>query len=141
PRRGRDGVVAAARARGGPAGGCLRRCRGVRRVRRRGGARPRAARRDRASRYRRAVLESGVVRAERRPRRLGDAGDRSGSSAGFAGATDSWGEVSEGGQSPPPRFQEASMAVTVYIPTPFRRATNNRDRLQASAKTVGGLLD
>ena len=33
------------------------------------------------------------------------------------------------------------MAVTVYIPTPFRRATNNRDRLQASAKTVGGLLD
>src|SRR2546425_3572007 len=33
------------------------------------------------------------------------------------------------------------MAVTVYIPTPFRRATNNRDRLEASAKTVGGLLD
>src|SRR2546425_5395851 len=36
---------------------------------------------------------------------------------------------------------EDSMAVTVYIPTPFRRATNNRDRLEASAKTVGGLLD
>ena len=33
------------------------------------------------------------------------------------------------------------MAVTVYIPTPFRRAANNRDRLEASAKTVGGLLD
>ena len=33
------------------------------------------------------------------------------------------------------------MAVTVYIPTPFRQATNNRDRLEASAKTVGGLLD
>ena len=33
------------------------------------------------------------------------------------------------------------MAVTVYIPTPFRRATNNRDRLQASAKSVGALLD
>ena len=33
------------------------------------------------------------------------------------------------------------MAVTVYIPTPFRRATNNQDRLRASAKTVGELLD
>ena len=33
------------------------------------------------------------------------------------------------------------MAVTVYIPTPFRRATNNRDRLQTSAKSVGALLD
>ena len=33
------------------------------------------------------------------------------------------------------------MAVTVYIPTPFRRATNNRDRLLATAKTVGALLD
>ncbi len=33
------------------------------------------------------------------------------------------------------------MAVTVYIPTPFRRATNNRDRLESSAPTVGGLLD
>src|SRR5438067_1056714 len=33
------------------------------------------------------------------------------------------------------------MAVTVYIPTPFRRATNNKDRLQSAATTVGGLLD
>jgi len=33
------------------------------------------------------------------------------------------------------------MAVTVYIPTPFRRATNNRDRVESSAPTVGGLLD
>ncbi|MBI2563899.1 MAG: glycosyltransferase [candidate division NC10 bacterium] len=33
------------------------------------------------------------------------------------------------------------MPVTVYIPTPFRRATNNRDRVEATAGTVGGLLD
>ena len=33
------------------------------------------------------------------------------------------------------------MAVTVYIPTPFRRATNNKDRIESAAKTVGGLLD
>lgn len=33
------------------------------------------------------------------------------------------------------------MAVTVYIPTPFRRATNNRDRVESVAPTVGGLLD
>ena len=33
------------------------------------------------------------------------------------------------------------MAVTVYIPTPFRRATNNKDRIEAAAKTVGALLD
>jgi len=33
------------------------------------------------------------------------------------------------------------MAVTVYIPTPFRRATNNRDRIEATARTVGRLLD
>ena len=33
------------------------------------------------------------------------------------------------------------MAVTVYIPTPFRRATNNRDRFEARASTVGGALD
>jgi molybdopterin synthase sulfur carrier subunit len=33
------------------------------------------------------------------------------------------------------------MAVTVYIPTPFRRATNNRDRVEARAPTVAGLLD
>ena len=33
------------------------------------------------------------------------------------------------------------MAVTVYIPTPFRRATNNRDRVETSARDVGGALD
>jgi MoaD family protein len=33
------------------------------------------------------------------------------------------------------------MAVMVYIPTPFRRATNNRDRVEALAPTVGGVLD
>ena len=33
------------------------------------------------------------------------------------------------------------MPVTVYIPTPFRRATNNRDRVEATAGTVGGLLE
>ena len=33
------------------------------------------------------------------------------------------------------------MPVTVYIPTPFRRATNNRERVEATAGTVGGLLD
>jgi molybdopterin converting factor small subunit len=33
------------------------------------------------------------------------------------------------------------MAVTVYIPTPFRRATANRDRLEVSAGDVGALLD
>jgi molybdopterin synthase sulfur carrier subunit len=33
------------------------------------------------------------------------------------------------------------MAVTVYIPTPFRRATNNKDRIEATAATVGALLD
>lgn len=33
------------------------------------------------------------------------------------------------------------MAVTVYIPTPFRRATGNRDRLEVSARDVGALLD
>jgi sulfur-carrier protein len=33
------------------------------------------------------------------------------------------------------------MAVTVYIPTPFRRATHNRDRVQARAATVAALLD
>jgi len=33
------------------------------------------------------------------------------------------------------------MAVTVYIPTPFRRATNNRDRVEVEAADVGGLLD
>ena len=33
------------------------------------------------------------------------------------------------------------MNVTVYIPTPFRRATGNRDRVQVDAPDVGGLLD
>jgi len=33
------------------------------------------------------------------------------------------------------------MGVTVYIPTPFRRATGNRDRVEASAPDVAGLLD
>jgi molybdopterin synthase sulfur carrier subunit len=33
------------------------------------------------------------------------------------------------------------MAVTVYIPTPFRRATANRDRVQASAPDVRALLE
>ncbi len=33
------------------------------------------------------------------------------------------------------------MAVTVYIPTPFRRATGNRDRVEVAAVDVGGLLD
>jgi molybdopterin synthase sulfur carrier subunit len=33
------------------------------------------------------------------------------------------------------------MSVTVYIPTPFRRATNNRDRVLVQAPTIGGLLD
>jgi molybdopterin synthase sulfur carrier subunit len=32
------------------------------------------------------------------------------------------------------------MAVTVYIPTPFRRATNNRDRLEVAAADVEALL-
>lgn len=33
------------------------------------------------------------------------------------------------------------MPVTVYIPTPFRRATGNRDRVEARAGTVAGVLD
>jgi sulfur-carrier protein len=33
------------------------------------------------------------------------------------------------------------MAVTVYIPTPFRRATGNRDRVTVAAGDVGNLLD
>ncbi|MBI4635671.1 MAG: MoaD/ThiS family protein [Candidatus Rokubacteria bacterium] len=33
------------------------------------------------------------------------------------------------------------MAVTVYIPTPFRRATRDRDRVEVEASSVGGLLD
>ena len=31
--------------------------------------------------------------------------------------------------------------VTVYIPTPFRRATGNRDRIAVMAADVGALLD
>jgi molybdopterin synthase sulfur carrier subunit len=33
------------------------------------------------------------------------------------------------------------MAVTVYIPTPFRRATSNRDRVEVQAGSVAALLD
>jgi molybdopterin synthase sulfur carrier subunit len=33
------------------------------------------------------------------------------------------------------------MMVTVYIPTPFRRATGNRDRVEVSAPDVGAMLD
>ena len=33
------------------------------------------------------------------------------------------------------------MAVTVYIPTPFRRATQNQDRVVAEARDVRELLD
>ncbi len=33
------------------------------------------------------------------------------------------------------------MPVTVYIPTPFRRATGNRDRVEVAAKDVAGMLD
>jgi molybdopterin converting factor small subunit len=31
--------------------------------------------------------------------------------------------------------------ATVYIPTPFRRATNQQDRVEVVAATVGALLD
>jgi molybdopterin synthase sulfur carrier subunit len=33
------------------------------------------------------------------------------------------------------------MPVQVYIPTPFRRATSNRDRVELDARSVGELLD
>ena len=33
------------------------------------------------------------------------------------------------------------MAISVYIPTPFRRATNNKDRVSVDARDVRGLLD
>ncbi len=33
------------------------------------------------------------------------------------------------------------MAVRVYIPTPFRRATNNKDRVEVEAPDVERLLD
>ena len=33
------------------------------------------------------------------------------------------------------------MPVQVYIPTPFRRATNNKDKVEVEAPNVGRLLD
>ncbi|HUG35879.1 MAG TPA: MoaD family protein [Candidatus Limnocylindrales bacterium] len=33
------------------------------------------------------------------------------------------------------------MSVQVYIPTPFRRATNNQDRVSLEARDVESLLD
>jgi molybdopterin synthase sulfur carrier subunit len=33
------------------------------------------------------------------------------------------------------------MSVEVYIPTPFRRATNNKDRVSMEARNVRGLLE
>ncbi len=33
------------------------------------------------------------------------------------------------------------MAVQVYIPTPFRRATNNKDKIEVEAPDVRRLLD
>ncbi|MBI4242405.1 MAG: MoaD/ThiS family protein [Candidatus Rokubacteria bacterium] len=33
------------------------------------------------------------------------------------------------------------MPVQVYIPTPFRRATNNKDRVECEARDVRQLLD
>jgi len=33
------------------------------------------------------------------------------------------------------------MAVHVYIPTPFRRATNNKDKIEVEAPDVSRLLD
>ena len=33
------------------------------------------------------------------------------------------------------------MSVQVYIPTPFRRATNNKDRVELDAADVRSLLD
>lgn len=33
------------------------------------------------------------------------------------------------------------MAVSVYIPTPFRRATGSQDRVEIEASDVKGLLD
>ena len=33
------------------------------------------------------------------------------------------------------------MSIDVYIPTPFRRATNNKDRVSVEARDVKGLLD
>jgi sulfur-carrier protein len=31
--------------------------------------------------------------------------------------------------------------ITVYVPTPFRRATNNQDRVTVEADSVGEVLD
>ena len=33
------------------------------------------------------------------------------------------------------------MAVTVYVPTPFRRVTNNKDRVNVEADSVAEALD
>ena len=33
------------------------------------------------------------------------------------------------------------MSIDVYIPTPFRRATNNKDRVSVAARDIRGLLD
>ena len=33
------------------------------------------------------------------------------------------------------------MSIDVYIPTPFRRATDNKDRVSVEARDVRGLLD
>ena len=33
------------------------------------------------------------------------------------------------------------MSIDVYIPTPFRRATNNKDRVSVEARDVRGMLD
>ena len=33
------------------------------------------------------------------------------------------------------------MSIDVYIPTPFRRATNNKDRVSVDARDVRGLLE
>ena len=33
------------------------------------------------------------------------------------------------------------MSIDIYIPTPFRRATNNKDRVSVDARDVRGLLD
>ena len=33
------------------------------------------------------------------------------------------------------------MSIDVYIPTPFRRATNNKDRVSVEAHDVRGMLD
>src|SRR5437660_9877605 len=37
--------------------------------------------------------------------------------------------------------RRAMMSVEVYIPTPFRRATNNKDKVSVDAQAVRRLLD